>query len=171
MNENPISMLEENKRVIFCPICKRYFQASEYLFQTFEKDPGTEWLANMITHYRHQHRAYDRNIRYVENHFNISHEIQKQTINEQAKRQIARKCKDYMIQNNIGLGNLMELQKSDEKTYTLYKKLFGHFYVPKPKSEKPKTECPLNCPTELMAFACPNCSYDNCEVRKSPKIS
>ena len=150
--------------MIYCPICKQYFSASIYLAETFAKDPGTEWLANMVTHYRHQHRAYDRWIGYVERKKHIPYERQKTEINEQAKRQIARKCKDYMIVNHIGLENLMQLQYRDEKTYALYAKLFGGSYPTVSRVSKNESGCPYGAYGNLNQV-CVNCSKSDCDAR------
>ena len=77
---------------ITCPICGDKFDCSEYLNTVF-KDERILWLANMVTHYRHDHRVWDRSHGYISRRYGQeTYEQQKQVINEQAKRQIIRKC-------------------------------------------------------------------------------
>ena len=38
-----------------CPICHSRVNKSDYLNEIFGDEPQVEWLANLITHYRHDH--------------------------------------------------------------------------------------------------------------------
>ena len=41
--------------MVYCPICKHYFDGSEYLKTVFLDDEKTLWFANMVMHYRYTH--------------------------------------------------------------------------------------------------------------------
>lgn len=115
----------------FCPICKHHFQTSTYLKLKI-KDKHVLWLANMVTHYRHSHitswnkmwgeyGSYYRHGWY--NHGN--YDSMKIKVNEQAKRQILRKCTQYMIDKGFTVDHVKQLQHTDEKTIALYEKHLG----------------------------------------------
>lgn len=46
----------------------------------------------------------------------------KHEVNEQAKRQILRKCKQFMIENGFTAEHVKALKGTTEKTYELYQK-------------------------------------------------
>ena len=105
----------------FCPMCNDYFKESEYL-RTVISNPRTLWLANMVTHYRHNHitswnKCWDnfegRN--YRRGWFG-DYEEEKATVNERAKRQIVRKCFSYIKYNNITIEDFNELDYNEEET-------------------------------------------------------
>jgi hypothetical protein len=110
-------------RMFYCSICKRYISCSSMLFTLYQNDARVEWLANMVTHYRHAHsKEYNKfiskpltEIEYIE---------MKPIFNETAKRQIARKCFDYMKHYNIGLRELLLLTNNTAQTVELYEVLF-----------------------------------------------
>jgi ribosomal protein L37E len=124
----------ETEILQLCPICKQYFKASPYLNQVFA-DTHARWLANMVTHYRHQHNSswnkmWGRNGRsycsgFMDYDDEEDYEKMKQQYNERAKRQILRKCKDFMLQNGFKVDHVMQLQHNDTKTIELYRKLLS----------------------------------------------
>jgi hypothetical protein len=116
-----ITILEQN-----CPICNQYFKTSEYLNSIFKDDDKARWLANMVMHHRHDHITswnsnWSRN-GYARNHLNVDYEMEKRKVNERAKRQIVRKCKDYLIKNGFCAEDVLKLNGTELDTINLYKK-------------------------------------------------
>lgn len=71
----------------------------------------------MVTHYRHAHRAWDKSAGYlVRMYGRATYERQKNKVNEQAKRQIIRKAKDYMRHHGVTQAHLETLQHTTEET-------------------------------------------------------
>lgn len=112
-----------------CPICNSYFETSHFLNEAIEGE-HTRWLANMVTHYRHNHitswnNMWGRNGNYYRNRWcdNISYDELKIDFNERAKRQILRKCKSYLIENKFTTDHVKQLEHSDIKTIHLYEKI------------------------------------------------
>lgn len=110
----------------YCPICDQYFKTSEYLNSLYKNDDKARWLANMVMHHRHNHITtwninWSRN-GYARNYLNVDYEERKRKVNERAKRQIVRKCTDYMIQNGFCAEDVLELQSKDQNTIDVYKK-------------------------------------------------
>ena len=106
----------------YCPICQKRHDMSSYLEKTFRKDKKAMWLANMVMHYRHEHITWWNKCwtyggyRYRKAaHFKDYNE-EKSKVNEQAKRQIARKCKSYLKEYDIGLNAFKALQGTTQKT-------------------------------------------------------
>lgn len=89
-----------------CPICKEQVQKSNYLHQCFADQPLVEYIANLITHYRHSHitswnKCWERGgSRYRSKWFG-DYEKEKEKVNERAKRQLIRKC--YPIFTSLGI--------------------------------------------------------------------
>jgi hypothetical protein len=115
----------------YCPICNRYFETSDYLSQIFEED-RTKWLANMITHYRHNHisswnKAWGKNGSSYRENWEGSKEYDelKIEVNERAKRQILRKCKAFMIQNGFNISHVKSLSNTTQATIDFYTKILG----------------------------------------------
>lgn len=115
----------------FCPICNSYFETSDFLNQEI-KDEHVRWLANMVTHYRHNHisswnHMWGNNGQNYRNgwfdHYN--YDKLKIDYNERAKRQILRKCKKYMIDSGFTVEHVIQLSHTDNKTIELYEKLLG----------------------------------------------
>jgi len=154
---------DSNKRLAYCPICHKQFPTSDYLQTVFSDDIGAEWFANMITHYRHQHRAYDKWIRYVSQRKGVPYEDQKATINEQAKRQIMRKCKNYMRENNIGAAQVLQMQNNSKQTLALLMKVFSD------DKETIMRSIPPICKSFDVTIPrfeiCINCSSEGCYQR------
>ncbi len=114
---------------IYCPICDRYFPGSDYLADQI-KDDKVLWVANMVTHYRHEHitswnKCWGKNGNsYMANWFG-EYELEKKKINERAKCQIIRKCNEYMNNFSIGIEHLKQLQNNDVKTLEVAEKLLN----------------------------------------------
>lgn len=105
---------------MICPICKSHIKQSEYLAgEIFDKK--VLYLANMVTHYRHNHVKWDKSWRYMQNKNGHSwdYEKAKQDINERAKRQIIRKCSGVLKGMGIGPAHFGLLENRDSKTLTL----------------------------------------------------
>jgi len=116
----------EIKKEQYCPICEDYFEVSKYLEDAIEHE-HVRWLANMITHYRHEHITSWNNTwnrgeyggRYLSE---FTYEKEKIKVNERAKRQILRKCKKEMIKDGFKVEHVKQLQHTDNKTIELYEK-------------------------------------------------
>lgn len=111
-------------RGFFCPMCNGYYEDSSYLKSVLSKEK-TLWIANMITHYRHQH------VRWWDNRWGRNgyggrkygdYDKEKIELNNSSKRQIIRKCKDFLELHGIGKKHFLELQENDEKTLSLINK-------------------------------------------------
>ena len=126
-SESEIEVEEINQ---YCPICESFFKTSDYLNDIME-DERVRWIANMVTHYRHDHlsswdntwgrKGYGRRFLSPE-----VYEDSKRKVNERAKRQILRKCKDYMVSHGFHVEDVMGLQNTDSKTLELYEKVLGY---------------------------------------------
>lgn len=121
-------LFEYHKRsyTLKCPICGQMFSCSEYLKGVI-KDEKVLWLANMITHYRHNHitswnKCWERNGGYYRNGWFGDYNEEKKLVNERAKRQIIRKAKEFLIENEFTVEHFEQLQDSTEKTIELAKK-------------------------------------------------
>jgi hypothetical protein len=118
--------IEDGK--FYDPIKGTFYPLSEYLTSVFAENQKALWLANMITHYRHNHiewwnKCWGRNGgRYQGNWFG-EYEEEKRKVNESSKRQIIRKCRDYMIYHHIGVEVFQLLDNNDPKTLVLAEKL------------------------------------------------
>jgi hypothetical protein len=115
-----------NDNQFFCPMCSDYFEESEYLKEVIENEK-TLWLANMVTHYRHNHiKSWNRcwadgGNRYRYGWFG-DYEEEKSLVNERAKRQIIRKCGDYLTHHGIAVTDYEGLQYNSPETIDLAKK-------------------------------------------------
>ena len=110
----------------YCPICDDFFKTSYYLEKKI-KNKHVRWLANMITHYRHEHITSWNNTwnkgQYGSIHLSQdTYEKEKIKVNERAKRQILRKCKNEMIKDGFMVKHVKQLQHTDNKTIELYEK-------------------------------------------------
>jgi hypothetical protein len=114
---------------VFCPICNSYFAGSSYLKKEII-DQKVLWIANMITHYRHNHitswnKCWGRHGGSYRVGWFTEYEEEKKKVNERAKRQIFRKCQRYMNANGIGFEHVEKLQTNSSKTLDLAKKLLN----------------------------------------------
>lgn len=118
----------EDAAMAYCPICGERFAESAYLATVFAGDERARWLANMVTHYRHEHRAWDRSHPYLTRRYGeATYERQKQKINEQAKRQIIRKATAYLLHHGVQPEHFALLEGTENKTLALaHKKLMSH---------------------------------------------
>ena len=119
-----------NRYTVYCPICDERFDGSDYLKTVF-KDERSLWLANMVMHYRHDHisswnKCWGRYGYYYQRaaHFG-NYDEEKTKVNERAKRQIVRKCKDYVVSNNINADIFKMLQNTTEETLKVVEKAFN----------------------------------------------
>lgn len=115
------------KNSFYCPISDDYFELSEYLKNIFRDNPKALWFANMVTHYRHNHISWWNNCwgangnRYQGNWFK-DYDDEKKKVNESSKRQIIRKCHEYMNFHEITIDDLMELTENEKKTILVAEK-------------------------------------------------
>ncbi len=117
-----------------CPICNKYFETSEYLNTYFSDDEHVRWLANMVTHYRHVHvTSWDKtwSSEYGNNYrrgwsARKDYDSMKHDVNERAKRQILKKCKNFMIEKGFVIEHVAKLQGTTKQTLDLYTKILGN---------------------------------------------
>lgn len=125
--ENPLIYSEGGVTMFYCPLCNRWHIASDYLRTVF-KDNRELWLANMVTHYRHEHitswnKMWGRYGHYYQEaaHFH-DYDEEKHIVNERAKRQIIRKATDFLRENGITPATFRALQFTTEETMALAEK-------------------------------------------------
>ena len=116
--------------MVYCPICKHYFDGSEYLKTVFLDDEKALWFANMVMHYRHSHitswnKCWGYGGRYYRSGWFGDYDEEKAKVNERAKRQILRKCKDYLKANGFTKDVLDKLQNTTEETREVAMKILG----------------------------------------------
>ena len=106
----------------FCPLCNKYFERSGYLHGVFVETPRVEWLANMITHYRHEHiNYYNNGVGYVSRFHN--YDRFKEKVNNRVKRQLLRKLHGFLFKVGVTSSDFALLQGTDGKTMLLAEKL------------------------------------------------
>lgn len=115
-----------SKNYFYCPLCNNWILGSEYLFKTFADDDKANWLANMVTHYRHGHiTSWNKCWGYGGNYYRHgwfgNYDEEKQKVNERAKRQIIRKATKFLIDNEIKSDTFLKLQNTTEETLKLAK--------------------------------------------------
>lgn len=129
LTKDKIVMQQIYKKIIstqtkfYCPLCDTYNIESEYLSTVF-KDTKTKWLANMITHFRHSHTdTWDKTwgaggygYEYLSQ---VTYSIEKEKMNNLAKRQIIMKATNYLLHNNITAIHFKALNGTDKKTLQL----------------------------------------------------
>ena len=131
-----------------CPICGELYDGSDYLKTVFQ-DQRSLWLANMVTHYRHNHISWWNNCwgRYGNSYRGYwfkDYDEEKAKVNEAAKRQIARLSKGFLMRNGIGVIHFTALQGTTEKTIESVRKILEpdiHDLVSKMKNEKVQLRC------------------------------
>ncbi len=126
-------MLINDQGAFYCPLCKGWFRRSGYLDTVFS-EPKLLWLSNMVCHYRHEHiMYYNRWVHYYSYHYN--YEKFKTNVNNRAKRNIIRKCEDFLRYHRFTPQDFAELQNTDQKTLDLAHKILGGtpVYLDKPK--------------------------------------
>jgi hypothetical protein len=109
---------------MLCPICKQPVKQSTYLNEVI-RDERVKYLANLVTHYRHNHVKWDDSWRYMQkkNGSNWDYNKAKEEFNERAKRQYLRKCYPIFKALGIKADHFRQLQVQDSKTITLAHKL------------------------------------------------
>ncbi|WP_421944351.1 hypothetical protein [Pedobacter sp.] len=110
----------------YCPICNKKFPRSEYLKENIE-DKKTEWIANIITHHRHEHiTSWNKCWDYGGNSYRANwfsdYDTEKRKINERAKRQLIRKATHFLIDNEIEFEHFKKLQFNSIETLHLLRK-------------------------------------------------
>lgn len=130
IDKTPIINHSKHHQTFYCPICNERFSSSDYLAQAFKDDEKTMWLANMVTHYRHNHiTSWNKYWGYFgwayrnAAHFG-DYDEEKTKVNERAKRQIARKCKEYIIDKGINKDIFAKLQGTTEETLKVVEKIY-----------------------------------------------
>lgn len=123
----PIKIFNDDGSFLF-PIDGKYYRESDYL-RTAIKDEKVRWLANLVTHYRHNciaswNRCWGRRggaaYRAAANFGDYDEE--KAKVNERAKRQLIRKCYPIFLQVGIEVNHFAELQNTDWETIALANK-------------------------------------------------
>lgn len=104
-----------------CPKCNMWFDGSDYLRKVF--DGKTLWLANLITHYRHDHTDWNSLYPYL---YGIEYDGAKIEYNEKCKQDIIVNCKDFLTNNRITLDDFLALQNTSQETIDLFKKTFSN---------------------------------------------
>lgn len=121
-------MKEDYFKNKICPICSRNVEQSDYLNQIFKDEPEVNYLAHMVTHYRHNHidswnKCWGRHgSRYRSNWFG-DYDEEKKKVNERAKRQIIRKGKEILKRLGILPEHFGRLQNTEERTMVLARKI------------------------------------------------
>lgn len=106
-----------------CPICGEKQEGSDYLSSIFSSYKVL-WIANMITHYRHHHIKYwDNSVNYISKH--LDYDRQKSVVNERCKRNIIRKCRNFMYEKGIKENHFRQLPYNDDSTIKLAEKYLG----------------------------------------------
>lgn len=109
---------------VYCPLCNRHFKQSEYLSSVFLENNKAAWLANMVTHYRHNHITSwnkcwgQHGGRYRSNWFG-DYDEEKRKVNERAKRQIIRKATSFLKGHKITVEDFKHLQNNEASTLKL----------------------------------------------------
>lgn len=113
-----------------CPICGQYVKKSNYLDNLFNQQPEVNYLAHMITHYRHHHitswnKCWGRYGGYYRGHWFGEYEEEKKKVNERAKRQLLRKGKKVLQEIGVKPSHFLVLANTEEKTMELAVKILG----------------------------------------------
>lgn len=112
-----------------CPLCGQTIRRSDHLNDVFNDKPYAEWIANLVTHYRHDHtKSWDLTItssRYAAKNIEfqkLGYDAYKAKVNNRAKRQLMRGLSDSPFTNTEVLGLLLavkHLQQNDQATMDL----------------------------------------------------
>jgi hypothetical protein len=113
-----------------CPICHSKVSNSDYLNQQFENEPEVNYLAHLITHYRHNHisswnKCWGYNGHHYRQNWFGDYDEEKKKVNERAKRQIIRKGKEILRKIGIKPAHFSRLSNTEEKTMALAEKILG----------------------------------------------
>ena len=109
-----------------CPICDQIFAFSEYLNEIFPSKQ-MRLLANLITHYRHSHQSsWNKSCHYISQYLGEdAYQKAKKEHNNRAKRQILRKCKEWLFFNKIEAEHFFALKDNDQATIDLIAKVYN----------------------------------------------
>ena len=109
-----------------CPICGEEFLFSEFLNDAIQ-DTKTRLVANLITHYRHNHqKSWNYNSQYISSTWGEeAYQRAKIKMNNCAKRQILRKCQKWIVENRLSKETFLQLKDNDEKTLVQIQKTLG----------------------------------------------
>lgn len=113
-----------------CPICSEVVNESNYLKNRFKSHPEVNYIAHMVTHYRHHHitswnKCWGENgSNYRRNWFG-DYDEEKKKVNERAKRQILRKGKRVLKEIGIKPDHFSKLANTEDKTMELALKILG----------------------------------------------
>ena len=131
VGDSPIFYHKYRHKSFYCPICDKRFDTSDYLSTVFKGNDKAMWLANMVTHYRHSHiTSWNKYWGWYGNayrkaaHFG-DYDTEKSIVNERAKRQIARKCPQYIYKYGIDKEVYSKLQGTTEETISLVNKIWS----------------------------------------------
>lgn len=114
-----------------CPICMKKVRHSEYLHSVFPSQPYSEWVANLTTHYRHEHISYyDKSWRswaYASKseYKYMTHDDFKAKVNNRAKRQLIRAIQRTTWNRTIKralIEGFRGLQSNDKETIEMIDK-------------------------------------------------
>ena len=104
-----------------CPICHEEIEKSPYLSELFKDDLQTQWVANLVTHYRHNHITswnkcwgYHGDL-YRKNWFG-NYDEEKRLVNERAKRQLIKKGHRILSENGVTVETFHKLKHTTSKT-------------------------------------------------------
>jgi hypothetical protein len=116
------------KHFHICPLCNRSINRSDYLREIFADEPEVEWLANLVTHYRHDHitswnNCWGRHGSRYRGHWFGDYESEKSIVNERAKRQLIRKGHEILRLNGITPEHFDRLQHTSIETQAIAQKL------------------------------------------------
>jgi hypothetical protein len=106
--------VQEVKKI--CPLCQQPIEESVYLASVIS-DERVLYLANLVTHYRHNHVSWDDSWRYMQRrHPMWDYDKAKSIFNERAKRQYIRKAHEYLVSLGITADHFSQLQNTTEET-------------------------------------------------------
>jgi len=116
------------KQFHICPLCDRSINRSDYLGEIFADEPEVEWLANLFTHYRHDHiiswnNCLGRHGSRYRGHWFGDYESEKIKVNERAKRQLIRKGHEIFRLNGVTPEHFERLQHTSIETKGVAQKL------------------------------------------------
>lgn len=113
---------------LVCPLCNRQVVRSSYLMEVFKDQPKACYLAHLVTHYRHNHitswnRCWEHDGNRYRRDWFTDYEVEKQIVNERAKRQIIRKAKDILKRLEITPEDFAQLEGTEPHTMKVANKL------------------------------------------------
>ena len=133
MKSNDINIVTDEKNLSDylknqkCPICQNRVEQSPYLESIFSDDLQTLWVANLITHYRHNHitswnKCWGYKGSYYRQNWFGDYEDEKIKVNERAKRQLIRKGHKIFLYNGVTVETFKKLQNSTAATLSVANK-------------------------------------------------